>query len=280
MFQYVQDISRGLEETEKREPPANLALSYIGNIFSLVYFITPLIQIIKAYKIKFDKNDIPLSLLVLIILNCLLWLINAFSSDDLGAWIPLLISNGTGIVVNVALLFLYLNLLLEKNWKQFIFYGIFTLNVIAEISYFMFRFIILADKDTKSTEDKENEFHTIGFVATVINVMMYSSTFFNIIKMMKNKDADKLIIFTIGIGLLCTIMFMVQGVVQYSYYDRDNESNNRMYAIETMVSNGLSFLSLAIQGGIWLYYFLTGPKGTLKIDETLEHLDVSADTTH
>ena len=97
---------------------------------------------------------------------------------------------------------------------------------------------------------------------------------------MKNKDADKLIIFTIGIGLLCTIMFMVQGVVQYSYYDRDNESNNRMYAIETMVSNGLSFLSLAIQGGIWLYYFLTGPKGTLKIDETLEHLDVSADTTH
>ncbi len=144
----------------------------------------------------------------------------------------------------------------------------------------MFRFIILADKDTKSTEDKENEFHTIGFVATVINVMMYSSTFFNIIKMMKNKDADKLIIFTIGIGLLCTIMFMVQGVVQYSYYDRDNESNNRMYAIETMVSNGLSFLSLAIQGGIWLYYFLTGPKGTLKIDETLEHLDVSADTTH
>ena len=100
------------------------------------------------------------------------------------------------------------------------------------------------------------------------------------ILLMKNKDADKLIIFTIGIGLLCTIMFMVQGVVQYSYYDRDNESNNRMYAIETMVSNGLSFLSLAIQGGIWLYYFLTGPKGTLKIDETLEHLDVSADTTH
>ena len=107
MFQYVQDISRGLEETEKREPPANLALSYIGNIFSLVYFITPLIQIIKAYKIKFDKNDIPLSLLVLIILNCLLWLINAFSSDDLGAWIPLLISNGTGIVVNVALLIFF-----------------------------------------------------------------------------------------------------------------------------------------------------------------------------
>ena len=279
MIQYVEELFRRLAEEqaqEKREPPANKALSWIGNIFSAIYFATPLIQIIRAYKIKLDKNDIPVLLLILIILNCLLWLINAFSSGDLGAWIPLLISNGIGIAINVAILFLYLHLILERNWKKFCFYGIFTLDVIAEISYFMFRYIILADKETKSEDQTQNEFHIIGFVATVINVAMYSSTIINIRNLMNTKRADRLIIFTIGMGLLCTIIFMTQGVVQYSYYNLEGESNQRMYAIETMVSNGISFLSLAIQGGIWLFYFLTAPKGSLNIDETLENADITA----
>ena len=117
----------------------------------------------------------------------------------------------------------------------------------------------------------------IGFVATVFNVLMYSSTFFNIIKMIKTKRADKLNIFTIGVGLLSTIIFMIQGVIRFSYYNLDTETNQRMYAVETMVSNGVSFLSLAIQTGIWLYYYLIGPEKSLNTNETLENLDVSHD---
>ena len=274
MLKYAGEILRNLDE---EEPSGNEALSYIGNIFSLVYFATPLIQIIQAYKSKLDKSDIPIILIVLIILNSLLWLINAFSSGNLGGWIPLLISNGFGLLSNVALLFLYLNLLLEKNWKQFLFYGLFTINVIVEISYFMFRFIILSDRDTKADEQKESEFHTIGFVATLINVMMYSATFVNIKKMTQTKNADRLNIFTIGIGLLCTIIFMIQGVIQFNFYSDKGKDNQKMYAVETMVSNGISFFSLAIQGGIWLFYYLTGARGSLNIDETLENLEVSQD---
>ena len=271
MSNYVGEILRNLDE----EPSGNEALSYIGNIISLVYFSTPLIQIIQAYRSKLERTDIPIILIVLIILNCLLWLINAFSSGDLGSWIPLLISNGAGILVNVALLFLYLNLLLEANWKQFLFYGAFTINVIVEISYFMFRYIILNDKENKSEEKIQEEFHAIGFVATFINVLMYSSTFINIIKMTKTKSADRLNIFTIGVGLLCTITFMIQGLIQYNFYNEQGKQENKMYAVETLVSNGISFLSLAIQGGIWLFYYLTGAKGGLNIDETLENLEVS-----
>ena len=131
--------------------------------------------------------------------------------------------------------------------------------------------------DKESEEQTENEFHMIGFVATVFNVLMYSSTFFNIIKMIKTKRADKLNIFTIGVGLLSTIIFMIQGVIRFSYYNLDTETNQRMYAVETMVSNGVSFLSLAIQAGIWLYYYLIGPEKSLNTNETLENLDVSHD---
>lgn len=273
MFENAVKILRNLSE---EDPKSVVALGYIGNIFSLAFFATPLIQIIQAYKTKIDKNDIPLLLLLLIILNCLLWLINAFASGNLSNWIPLLISNGAGLLINLCILFLYLNLILNKNVKQFVFYGIMTLNVLIQISYFMFRFIILKDKDSKDKKQAQKEFHLIGFVATVINICMYSSTFVNIVKMIKTKRPENLPIFTIGAGLLCTIIFLVQGMIQYNSF---SEEDKKMYAIETMISNGISFLSLTIQGGIWLYYFLTRVRNNKVIEEKVENFNVSGNLT-
>jgi hypothetical protein len=272
MIKNAGEILRMLAEEE--EPKSVTALSYIGNIFSLAFFATPLIQIIQAYKTKLDKDDIPIILLILIILNCLLWLINAFASGNLLNWIPLLVSNGAGILINLCIFFLYLNLLLHKQTKQFIFYSIFTVNVIVQIAYFMFRFII--SKDKKESSQGQKEFHLIGFVATIINICMYSSTIVNIVKMVKTKRPENLPIFTIGAGLLCTIIFMVQGMVQYnSYRDKDK----KMYAIETMISNGISFLSLTIQGGIWLYYFLSRDKNNMANDTKEENVDATENLT-
>jgi hypothetical protein len=271
MIKNAGDILRMLAE---EEPKSVTALSYIGNIFSLAFFATPLIQIIQAYKTKLDKDDIPIILLILIILNCLLWLINAFASGNLLNWIPLLVSNGAGILINLCIFFLYLNLLLHKQTKQFIFYSIFTVNVIVQIAYFMFRFII--SKDKKESSQGQKEFHLIGFVATIINICMYSSTIVNIVKMVKTKRPENLPIFTIGAGLLCTIIFMVQGMVQFnSYRDKDK----KMYAIETMISNGISFLSLTIQGGIWLYYFLSRDKNNMANDTKEENVDATENLT-
>ena len=129
MIKNVGNILRTLQEEQEEPSGAITALTYVGNMFSLIYFVTPLIQVIRAYKTTtFLISDIPILLLIFIILNCLLWLINAFASDDLGGWIPLLISNGAGILTNVCLLYLYLNLFLKKNLKLFLFYGIFTLD--------------------------------------------------------------------------------------------------------------------------------------------------------
>jgi hypothetical protein len=274
MLKYAGEILRMLADEE--EPKSVTVLGYVGNIFSLAFFATPLIQIIQAYKTKLDKSDIPLLLLILIILNCLLWLINAFASGNLLNWIPLLVSNGAGILINLCIFFLYLNLILNKKIKQFIFYGIFTLNVVVQIAYFMFRFIILKDKDSKDKSQEQKEFHLIGFVATVINICMYSSTIVNIVKMVRTKRPENLPIFTIGAGLLCTIIFMVQGMVQYnSYKDKDR----KLYAIETMISNGVSFLSLTIQGGIWLYYFLSRDKHSMAKEEKEENIDATENLT-
>ena len=251
--------------SEKRSSSVATVLSYIGNSLSLLYFATPLIQIIKAYKKTLNKEAIPLSLLIFIILNCLLWLLNAFSSDKLSDWIPLLISNGIGIILNLAILFLYLNLLLEKNVKKFFFYGFFVINVIVQITYGMFRYIILKDKENKEEEQKEVEFHYIGFAATIINVLMYFSPIFNIIKLLKQKSSDLLPIFTLTVGFFCTMVFLIQGVINYNFYDYEDEKDERTYALETKISNGISFFLIVCQIGFWFYYYCFNKNNDIKI---------------
>ena len=254
---------------ESRSSNTATFLSYLGNILSLLFFATPLIQIVKAYKKTIDKEVFPLALIIFIILNCLLWLLNAFASDDLSDWIPLLISNGVGILLNLAILFLYLNLLLEKQTKKFFFYGFFVINVIIEITYFMFRYIILKDEENKKEDQKETEFHYIGFAATIINVLMYSSPILNIIKLIKTRSSDLLPIFSLGIGFFCTMIFLIQGVVNYNFYDYEDEKDDRTYAKETIISNGISFFVISCQVGFWAYFRLTKKRKQIILSENL-----------
>ena len=44
-------------------------LEWVGNVFSIIYFITPTIQIILLYKKKLQIENIPMCLLISIVLN-------------------------------------------------------------------------------------------------------------------------------------------------------------------------------------------------------------------
>ena len=81
-------------------------------------------------------------------------------------WYSLLICNGYGLLINIAMLFLYLFLYLEKNIKKFIGYGLFVVNLLLEVSYLMEVWVINKRKDSNDL---------VGFVATLINILMYLS---------------------------------------------------------------------------------------------------------
>ena len=81
-------------------------------------------------------------------------------------WYSLLICNGYGLLINIPMLFLYLFLYLEKNIKKFIGYGLFVVNLLLEVSYLMEVRVIKKRKDSNDL---------VGFVATVINILMYLS---------------------------------------------------------------------------------------------------------
>lgn len=233
----------------------------IGNVFSLIFFATPFIQIIKKKLYKEQHiNEMPLLLILTIIFNCLLWLLNAFSSDDISAWIPLLVSNIGGLAINTLLLFFYLFFFLHKQIKQFLGYGFFVLDLIVEITYLMFRYIIKDSSD-------DDTFHLIGFIATIINVVMYLSPIQNICIIIKERKYQALPIYTLIIGFFSTMSFFIQGIISYCGSDDKNE---KRIAVETMVSNGVSFFLLGCLVGVYSYFYIK--KGTEKIgtEEDLE----------
>ena len=49
-------------------------IEWVGNTFAMLYFASPLIEIIRLKKGKIDKNAIPLFLLLSILFNCLCFL--------------------------------------------------------------------------------------------------------------------------------------------------------------------------------------------------------------
>ena len=230
---------------------------YIGNFFALIFFASPLFQIVKLklYKEHQDISNMPLFLILTIIFNCLFWLLNAFSSDEIKDWIPLLISNIGGLTINIVLLFFYLFVYLEKNIKKFLGFGFFVIDLIIEITYLTFRYII----------DMKDSFHLIGFVATIINVLMYSSPLQNIKLIIKEGKYEALPIYTLSVGFFVTLSFFIQGIISFCSVDDDNKDDRRS-AIETMVSNGVSFFLLSCLSGVYAYFYCK-PSTPQKVSE-------------
>ena len=219
----------------------------IGNLFALIFFASPLFEIfkLKLYKEHQNIKDMPLFLILTIIFNCLFWLLNAFSSGNLGNWIPLLVSNIGGLIINTVLLFFYLFIYLKKNVKKFLGFGFFVVNLMVEITYLTFRYII-------SPEHDSDTFHLIGFVATIVNVLMYSSPIQNIKLIIKEGRYQSLPIYTLISGFFVTLAFFIQGIISFcAAKTRDDRRNS----IETMVSNGVSFFLLACLAGIYAYFY-------------------------
>ena len=241
-------------------------LQYFGNISALVYFSTPLFQVLKQklYKDVDSIKSVSLALIISILFNCLFWLLNAAASDDLKDWIPLLISNLGGLLINIILLFWYLYVLLDHQKKQFIGYGLFVVNLLVQIGYLIYRFII---KDSS-----EDSFHVIGYMATVINIFMYSSPYFNYKTIINTRNSGAIPLYTIISGIVTCLIFFIQGFVSFRTI-KDN-IRNRQSNIETMVSNTISFILLGVLAALYGFHYT---KKQTKVENHTEDLGINDD---
>ena len=241
-------------------------LQYFGNISALVYFSTPLFQVIKQklYKDVDSIKNVSLALVVSILFNCLFWILNAAASEDLKEWIPLLISNFGGLLINIVLLFWYLYVLLEHDKKAFLGYGFFVINLLVQIGYLIYRFII--------NDPKEDSFHVIGYVATICNIFMYSSPYFNYKTIINSKNSGAIPLFTIISGIVTCLLFFIQGFV--SFRTITDNFRNRQSNIESMVSNTISFILLGVLAALYGFHYT---KKETKAENHYEDLGINDD---
>ena len=241
-------------------------LQYLGNISALVYFSTPLFQVLKQklYKDVDSIKSVSLALIISILFNCLFWILNAAASEDLKEWIPLLISNFGGLLINIILLFWYLYVVLDHQKKQFIGYGLFVVNLLVQIGYLIYRFII---KDSS-----EDSFHVIGYMATVINIFMYSSPYINYKTIINTRNSGAIPLYTIISGIVTCLIFFIQGFVSFRTV-KDN-FRNRQSNIETMVSNTISFILLGVLAALYGFHYT---KKQTKVENHTEDLGINDD---
>ena len=234
-------------------------LQYFGNISALIYFATPLFQVYiqKLYKNIDNIKNVSLGLIISILFNCLFWILNAIASNDLSAWIPLLISNIGGLVINVALLFWYLYVLLDHNKKQFLGYGFFVVNLLVEIGYFFYRFVI--------SGSSEDSFHLTGYIATIINIFMYSSPYLNYKQIVNSRNSGSIPLYTIISGICTCLIFFIQGFVSFRTV-KDNK-RERQSNIETMISNTISFILLGILAALYGFNYTADESNPDKIED-------------
>ena len=50
-------------------------IDWIASGFSMVYFSTPLIQIIRVYKGQLNVETLPITLIITILFNCTFWIL-------------------------------------------------------------------------------------------------------------------------------------------------------------------------------------------------------------
>lgn len=220
-------------------------LFILGNILSLIFFIIPLIQITKLYKGGIKAKDAPLLLLFAINFNCILWLLVAFSSNNITEWLPLIISYIGGLSINLALVFFFLYIVLKKDIGKFLGFGLFSLNLIIEFSYLILRYVINEEK-----EFNEATFHTIGYVATLVNILMYFSPATDIKNVFRTGNYDKLTLIELYVGLGGTFIMFIQAIIKYNTIDDIVIKRN---SIEMFVANLIAFILLIVIVCVYVY---------------------------
>lgn len=238
-----------------------IIFEWICQIFSLSYFVTPIIEVLKLSRQgKGSRLErFPIMLLISIMLNCLLWALYACTEKPI--WYSMLFSNGYGLIINVVLLFFVLYLYLGEDidkeeeeyqkkpkevqvkiWRpkklfyfEFIGYGLFMINCLVEIAYLMYTYVI-------SPKNNDDSLNVIGFVAMILNVFMYGSP---AISFLINKANKELPIYTNVNGLICCCLWCIYG---FTMKEHENDNDTK-----TVISNLVSLVVILAQIGWWLY---------------------------
>lgn len=201
-----------------------IIMDKIGVVFSVAYFLTPLLHVIKNGFHKNSLKKIPFLLLFSICINCVSYMVFSLR-DGNEIFLSMLICNGLGLSINFFLLLSYTFQLLTIG--KFIGFFVFLLVLIIDI--FCFFYLLIED------------IVVVVICTSVVNTLMYTSPSVALCKAWKNKEKNIMPLVTNIIGAIACVIWFIYGIISKH--------------IQTYVSNGISIISLSIQIYLWIKHF-------------------------
>lgn len=203
-----------------------IIIDKIGVVFSVIYFLTPLLHVIKNGCHRNSLKKIPFLLLFSICINCVSYMVFSLR-DGNGIFLSMLICNGLGLSINFFLVMTYTFQLLTV-WK---FIGFFVFFSMVIIDIFCFFYLLIEDMVI------------VVICSSVVNTLMYTSPCVVLFKAWKNKEKEKnkMPMITNVIGFITCCIWLLYGIMS---------KHTQAY-----VSNGVSIMSLSIQIFLWIKHF-------------------------
>lgn len=145
-------------------------IGYTGSGLALVFFISPIKLFLDAHKTR-DLKNIPLLMFIANVLNCMFWIFFGFGKNQGPQWI----CNLVGLLFNVVWLIWYSIIKLKNDLiGKFL---IITFLIISFLLVSLFGYYI----SLQPQGWQEILINTFGYIAAVMNVLMYIAPGQNIV---------------------------------------------------------------------------------------------------
>ncbi len=169
-------------------------MGWLGTCISIIFYIAPIIPIMKLIKNKINIKEIPGPLLIMSFMNTILWAVYGLRDNKT----QLYICNFIGGIISAIFIIIYIIYLTKLNWKLTAFYNLMFANIIIEIFYIFYKII--------------NENNTIGLIAMLVNILMYAAPGAKIYQVFKTGNYDLIPIYSSIIALLNSICWLIYGI--------------------------------------------------------------------
>lgn len=221
-------------------------ISFLIAFFTVqIYFLSPLIFIIRYEKKQIELKEFPFIQVFFNLLNCYAHVIYAYLGYGS---LETFINNSVGLAVSLGVFVRAWVALYKRDLKSIWLYLFVVVNIIFQSCFF-------------ATRIKQME--TLSLLSLTLNILMYLSTNQNVIFAIRTQDSSKIPIVSAIFGLISSIFW----IVWYSYGVRVvEETLQKERRGVNNFANGISIFCLLVP--ISLYIFLR-KKNNPKKDDNL-----------
>lgn len=208
---------------------------YMGVAFALFFFISPIKLFITYIKTK-ETKQFPILMFISNCLNCFLWVIVGSRNKELPQWLCNILGLFLSVIWSSWYSFITIKDILMKILSIILCFGLLLVNIL------MIVYLLSVDRNWKPVL-----IQVIGYLACVINIIMYSAPGQNLWRVIKTGDNSLIPIFSSVIGLLCSSSWML-----FSLFN--NEAKKNVIDMPVFIPNVLGVVFSIIQIVVWLMY--------------------------